>query len=77
MSWVVVLGRGELFGETADDLDSSRLVVLIECGAYGVITRIKVEVKLELWIGKVHDDLVAHCTFEALGYDISFCGVMN
>ena len=66
MSWVVLLGGRELFGETADELVSSRLVLLVEDGAYGMVTRIEVEVKLELRIGKVHDDPVAHCTFEAV-----------
>ena len=66
VSWVVVLGGRELFGEAADELVSSRLVVLVESGAYGMVTRIEEEVKLELWIGEVQDDLVAHGTFEAV-----------
>ena len=46
MSWVVVLGGRELFGEAADELASTRLVVLVESGAYGMVTRIKTEVVL-------------------------------
>ena len=43
---IVVLGGGKLFGETADELVASRLVLLVEGGAYGMVTRIKLEVVL-------------------------------
>ena len=56
---VVVLSGRELFGETADELVASRLVLLVEGGAYGMVNRIKIEVVLELGIWKVHRDLVA------------------
>ena len=66
VSWVIVLGGRELFGEAAYELVSSRLVLLVESGAYGMVTRIEIEVELELGILEVHDDLVAHGTFEAV-----------
>ena len=63
---IVVLGGRELFGEAADELVASRLVLLVEGGAYGVVARIKIKVELELWIGEVHGDLVAHGVFESV-----------
>jgi len=50
----------------ADELVASRLVLLVEGGAYGMITRIKIEVVLELGIWEVHRDLVAHGLFESI-----------
>ena len=66
MRGIVVLGGRELFGEAADELFLSKLVVLVESGAYGMVTRIEEEVKLELWIGEVQDNLVAHGLFESV-----------
>ena len=61
-----MLGGRELFGEAADELVASRLVLLVEGSAYGMVTRIKIDVVLELGIWKVHGDLVAHGLFEPL-----------
>ena len=66
MSGIVVLGWGELFGDAADELVASRLVLLVEGGSNGMITRIKIEVVLELGIWEVHRDLVAHGLFESV-----------
>ena len=66
MSRVAVLGGRKLSGAAADELVSSRLVLLVESGAYGMVTRIEEEVELELGIWEVHDNLVAHGTFEAV-----------
>ena len=45
---------------------ASRLVLLVEGGAYGMVTRIKIEVVLELGIWEVHGDLAAHGLFESV-----------
>ena len=66
MSWVVVLDWGEFLGEAADELVASRLIQLVEGGAHGIVTRIKIKMELELWIGEVHGDLVAHGLFESI-----------
>ena len=63
---IVVLGGREFFGEAADELVASRLVVLVEGAANGMVTRIKIEMELELGIWKVHGDLVAHGLFESI-----------
>ena len=57
---------GSFFGEAADGLVASRLVLLVEGGAHGMVTRIKIKVELELGIWKVHGDLVAHGLFESV-----------
>ena len=54
------------FGKAADELVASRLVLLVEGGAYGMVARIKIDMELELGFGKVHRDLVAHGLFESV-----------
>ena len=66
VSGVVVLGGREFLGEATDELVASRLVLLVEGGAHGMITRIKINVELELGIWKVQRDLRAHGLFESV-----------
>ena len=66
MDRVVVFRGVELLGETANELVSSLLVSLVECGTEGVVARINVEVVGEGWVREVHGDFVAHGLLQAV-----------
>ena len=63
---VVVLGWGEHFGQTPNEIVPSGLVLLVESRSQGMAARTKIEVELELGVEAVYVTLSRVACFRPL-----------